>query len=519
MSDGPSESAAYPIRGTFRYERRIRLRFAAALLCLALLATCGLAWAQTNDVPRDHWAYEAVIQLAEKGYVLGYPDGNFLGDRTLTRYEFATLVKRVVDGLEERMAVAEEVAENATSAPRTASPVPPPVDTSRAAEAGVAPEDLDSIRKLVDEFKVEMTVIGTRLDKVEADIEQLHTDQETTAAAVFDPEGVVESTKADVAKLKTVKVSGYIQARYQTADLAKEDNAAGAEHDTFLVRRARIKVTGQPAEKTKAVVQLELAKNSVALKDTYLQYMFKGDELIGPSVFLGQMNWPFGYEVSYSSSKRETPERALFIRRFFPGERDQGAKYTSDMDEPFVWQIGAFNGTGIEKNSASDPNDAKDIIANVQWAPGDLTIGASYYVGQGVWKKFGEAATFRSEVKKQRYGIDLQYYLNRYTLKAEYVRGRGVDEADAAWDQSRYVDGYYAQLNYNLTQRNTLVARFSTLSEDPVKPAFGRRDTWELGWLHWLDGENRLKFFYKLNEEAQSEFKNDGFAVEWVGLY
>lgn len=44
------------------------------------------------DVPRNHWAYEAVRELAERGYAVGYPDGTFKGDRTLTRYEFAEII-------------------------------------------------------------------------------------------------------------------------------------------------------------------------------------------------------------------------------------------------------------------------------------------------------------------------------------------------------------------------------------------------------------------------------------------
>ena len=64
-----------------------------------LLLHPSSAVAQTDDVPRDHWAYDAVQDLASKGYVLGYSDANFLGNRTLTRYEFATIMKRVVDNL------------------------------------------------------------------------------------------------------------------------------------------------------------------------------------------------------------------------------------------------------------------------------------------------------------------------------------------------------------------------------------------------------------------------------------
>ncbi len=48
------------------------------------------------DVPENHWAYEYVSKLAKAGILKGYPDGNFAGDRMMTRYEFAAIVYRAI---------------------------------------------------------------------------------------------------------------------------------------------------------------------------------------------------------------------------------------------------------------------------------------------------------------------------------------------------------------------------------------------------------------------------------------
>ena len=48
------------------------------------------------DVPENHWAYEYVSKLAKVGILKGYPDGNFAGDRMMTRYEFAAIVYRAI---------------------------------------------------------------------------------------------------------------------------------------------------------------------------------------------------------------------------------------------------------------------------------------------------------------------------------------------------------------------------------------------------------------------------------------
>ena len=53
------------------------------------------------DVPANHWAYEAVNDMAKHGLVIGYEDGQFKGDRTMTRYEFAMIVERAIQKAKE----------------------------------------------------------------------------------------------------------------------------------------------------------------------------------------------------------------------------------------------------------------------------------------------------------------------------------------------------------------------------------------------------------------------------------
>ena len=49
------------------------------------------------DVPANHWAYEAVTKLAGNDVVDGYPDGEFHGDRTMTRYEMAEIIYKAMN--------------------------------------------------------------------------------------------------------------------------------------------------------------------------------------------------------------------------------------------------------------------------------------------------------------------------------------------------------------------------------------------------------------------------------------
>ncbi len=69
------------------------------LAIVFLLTIAGTAFAAANpfvDVPVKHWSYESVAKLAKAGIIDGYGDGTFRGDKTLTRYEMATIVAKAM---------------------------------------------------------------------------------------------------------------------------------------------------------------------------------------------------------------------------------------------------------------------------------------------------------------------------------------------------------------------------------------------------------------------------------------
>ncbi len=68
----------------------------AAALTVGAASTTFAAANPFSDVPRDHWAYDAVTQLAADGVVEGYGDGTYRGDRNITRYEMAQMVAKAM---------------------------------------------------------------------------------------------------------------------------------------------------------------------------------------------------------------------------------------------------------------------------------------------------------------------------------------------------------------------------------------------------------------------------------------
>ena len=77
----------------------MRKNLVAALAAALTIGAASTTFAAANpfsDVPRDHWAYDAVAQLAADGVVEGYGDGTYRGDRNITRYEMAQMVAKAM---------------------------------------------------------------------------------------------------------------------------------------------------------------------------------------------------------------------------------------------------------------------------------------------------------------------------------------------------------------------------------------------------------------------------------------
>ena len=71
----------------------------SALTTAIVVGAASTTFAAANpfeDVPADHWAYDAIAQLAADGVIEGYGDGTYRGDQEITRYEMAQMVARAM---------------------------------------------------------------------------------------------------------------------------------------------------------------------------------------------------------------------------------------------------------------------------------------------------------------------------------------------------------------------------------------------------------------------------------------
>ncbi|RQD68630.1 MAG: S-layer protein [Halanaerobium sp. MSAO_Bac5] len=68
-------------------------------LILTFIVSFGAAAQEFEDVPRDHWAYDSVQTLAERGYLSLYAGEDFDGDESVTRYELAEIIANILDNM------------------------------------------------------------------------------------------------------------------------------------------------------------------------------------------------------------------------------------------------------------------------------------------------------------------------------------------------------------------------------------------------------------------------------------
>ncbi|NJO39424.1 MAG: iron uptake porin [Cyanobacteria bacterium CRU_2_1] len=110
---------------------------------------------QLSDVRPEDWAYQALQSLVERyGCIVGYPDRTYRGQSALTRYEFAAGVNACLDRIAELLAASTE--NLATQ------------------------EDLETLRRLQEEFAAELATLRGRVDNLEARVAELEENQFST---------------------------------------------------------------------------------------------------------------------------------------------------------------------------------------------------------------------------------------------------------------------------------------------------------------------------------------------------
>lgn len=466
-------------------------------------------------VPAGDYSYSALTDLAHQGLIDGFPlNADLFGGRTFTRYEIATLIARVAGKLE--------------SDPK--------------ALQAASPQTCDEVHKLLQNYRVELAIIGTDVNNPKLDMK---------AAADTSPKpatGAIEEANKNTygnTRLGRYSITGYIQARAVAADsgstklypLGKVSQLAGVYNgnygeggaaDEFEVRRARIYFIGRPTANSYYRAQLDFAgattssTTPVKVKEAADYYTPGDGSSKFPTLALGQFATPFGYVLASVMSSTLTPERPLAFSESTSGfglfngqDYDKGLKVLYGPGKiQFTYAL--INGAGTNDENIYNHFDS---VAHVAYTTPDkvINIGASYYNGEA----YENPVPTGVEPKKELWGLDTQIKSRGGAfIDGEFVAGTfelrsynvGGVTTPATLDTDAYVkgnqvEGYYVWSGYTFNQFST---RPMTLAADydvfqRSKSTSGGADqssssyddvNWGLGALYNLDAATRLRLWW-----------------------
>jgi phosphate-selective porin len=336
--------------------------------------------------------------------------------------------------------------------------------------------------------------------------------------------------EADLGKLNKIKISGYIQAQWESYD--KDLYKPFEPQNTFYIRRARVKVTYQALDGVKFVLQPDFSTGNLSLKDAYA--VVNIPKLTDFTLWAGQFNRP-DYEVEYSSGQREVLERSRFIKAIYPGEREIGVKLEYiGSTIPLKFQFMAMNGNFNKGTESKDVDSKKDLMGRVVYSvaiPGagiGIDLGVNGYYGGNrakvnkyILNSFAvlDSINVGDYLDKRWLGGEIQVYfdiLGGMALKGEYVAGINSSAstsviADNATLQVKKAgastiknfSGFYIYFIKNIGPKNQFVAKYdyydpnTNLSSDAaVKDVYYK--TLTLAWQYYLNDFIRISLNYEM---------------------
>ena len=363
-------------------------------------------------------------------------------------------------------------------------------------------------------------------------------------------------TNNAVETLKKLKFSGYVQSQFQSAQTAGIASFAGGNFPSatatrFSVRRGRLKAQyTNDLTLSRFVLQIDVTQGGVGIKDAYVSVKDPWTRFI--AVTAGIFDRPFGFEISYSSSSRENPERTRLFQTLFPGERELGAKievlpsqmlFNGEWLSYFNLKAGFFNGTG----STTNENDSrKDFIGRLgmEFPLADINLaidgGVSLYRGSAranskkvysvndAMREFvadSTASNLGNPYDRSYLGADVQVYydlpvLGGISVRAEYIQGsQPSTSADNKVYTSATADlyrrefrGFYVNVIQNIGVDHQVVLRYDQF--DPNTQVTGANigatatarlteadiaySTIGVGYIYHWDDNVKFVFYYDL---------------------
>jgi len=331
------------------------------------------------------------------------------------------------------------------------------------------------------------------------------------------------AAQADLAKVKSfavnsgkkIQIAGYTQIRYQALEEA-------GKIDGFDIRRARLDIKGNISPFWGYRVQFDLA-GTPKLVDAYAELKLN-DRF---NFTIGQAKIPLSLENLTSSNKLELIDRSQAVEALVARGKDVGGNQNGRdigiqlggtilkiKDRPIIdYRLGIYNGNGI---NAADNNEKKDFASRLIVHPiAGLDISAALYDGSRFVPEVKEVKTngvvttpyaAAKSVSRDRYGFDISYDLNNWSVRGEYLHGT---------DNQTDREGYYIQSGYYFLQKKfQVLAKYDFYDADKDKA--NDASTWiVLGANYNLNTNARLQLNYSIKKEEGPSVKNNFLSLQF----
>ena len=265
----------------------------SALTTALVVGAASTTFAAANpfsDVPADHWAYDAVSQLAADGVIEGYGDTTFRGNQNITRYEMAQMIAKAM------------------------------------AKSDVSAADKALIDKLAAEFSDELNNLGVRVSNLERNADMVKWNGKAEYTYYSHRNKDVNTKTNDDQLLFRLEPSAEVNSHWHvnarldaSTDLAKDSADVNSEHGTDSKQNTDVTLKRVWAQGNYDNFQVKLGKFAQIDSDSIFDTSFSGAEV------------QFGNKVTFTAGagrqNMDSDSDSDFTQKFKVGEKTANYQY------------------------------------------------------------------------------------------------------------------------------------------------------------------------------------------------
>jgi len=391
----------------------MKKKLVASLAAAMVLGVAGTSFAAANpfvDVPAKHWSYAAVTELAKDGIVDGYGNGQFQGDKTITRYEMAQIVAK---------AMAKE--DKATAAQKA------------------------TIDKLSAEFATELEGLNVRVTKVESRLDNVKWSGEVRER--YDSVKLANVNKTDSNSHSYVDMWATTQ--------INPDWVGKVEYES--TKQLRSDSEGSPSNTTRVYVEGALGggKATIGKFDPFVGYGFVIDDsmtgvqyqfgnTVKARVGYGRYSGGIATGGQLLSGTSTAPAGSFSTPPVYGfGELDYAVSKDTNIKVAYQ-ELSKLRNSGMILGSSQDSVHYSEIGFDTKLAE-DWTLMGNYAKSNLTVANSGDNKGYYTQVTYKAADVKKA---GSYEIYADYRKIPVASQIDSTWDYSAGVKGVQVGFNY-----------------------------------------------------------------------